>query len=107
MSNFNISRFTQQVCDYQTNLISSFMQKNTKIPAYPALVIFLPFLFFLIGNFYDINFSQLTILLAVPLIIIFLVYIFTYLILRIGVFKQSRLITVYFSIVIFIFFNYR
>jgi len=32
MSNFNISQFTQQVCDYQTNLLTSFIQKNTKLP---------------------------------------------------------------------------
>ena len=31
MSNFNISQFTQQVCDYQTNLMTSFIQKNTKL----------------------------------------------------------------------------
>ena len=31
MSNFNISQFTQQVCDYQTNLFTSFIQKNTKL----------------------------------------------------------------------------
>ena len=32
MSNFNISQFTQQVCEYQTNLMTSFIQKNTKLP---------------------------------------------------------------------------
>lgn len=83
------------------------MQKIKKIPTYPVLIIFLPFLFFLIGNFYDINFSQLKILLAVPLIISVLVYIFIYLILRTTSFKQSRLIAIYLSIIIFIFFNYR
>ena len=30
MSNFNISQFTKQVCDYQTNIINSFIKKNTK-----------------------------------------------------------------------------
>ena len=83
------------------------MLKNIKIPTYSILVIFLPFLFFLIGNFYDLNLSQLKILLGVPFIISVLIYIFLYLILRAGIFKEPRLIAVYLSIVIFIIFNYR
>ena len=32
MSNFNISQFTQQVCDYQKNLITSFLKNKPKKP---------------------------------------------------------------------------
>ncbi len=79
---------------------------------YPSFIILLPFLYFIIGNFYDLNFRQLSIVLIFSSILISLSYI-TSLFLARYLFKPFKIYSIkntlflFFSISIFILFNYR
>lgn len=79
---------------------------------YPSFIILLPFLFFIIGNFHDLNFRQLTIVLTCSVILIVLSYVMSLFLSR-HLFKPLKIyftknnLFLFFSISIFILFNYR
>ena len=79
---------------------------------YPSFIILLPFLYFIIGNFHDLNFRQLSVVLIFSSILILLSYTISLFLAR-YLFKPFRIyfiknnIFLFFSISIFILFNYR
>ncbi len=79
---------------------------------YPSFIILLPFLYFIVGNFHDLNLRQLSVVLIFSLILILLSYIISlflarYLFKRLKIFSIKNHLFLFFSFSIFILFNYR